>query len=193
MGDRWPPFGDCEIEICEGDDAVAEQAIAAGLVKRAEIAKTTKKIGRCVQVASPRGQGLALFSPPAARGVKSPVLRVHVLGADHPPSGPPAAHQTPEKHAASFAANAVVVAGDVTTNPAPHHVLPQCISITARQGKGGATARCDRVGCTCVHWREIPHKPGATVAPVVCRNRADDYELVAAVPRAAVAIWRDRR
>jgi hypothetical protein len=40
------PFGDREFQIRCRDDTVAEQAIAAGLIKRAEIAKTTKKIGR---------------------------------------------------------------------------------------------------------------------------------------------------
>lgn len=69
MSDGRAPFGNGKIEICERDDAVAEQAIAAGLVERAEIAKTTKEIGRCVQLASPRGRGRSLFSQPARRGV----------------------------------------------------------------------------------------------------------------------------
>jgi len=46
MADGRTPFGDREVQIRCRDDTVAEQAIAAGLIKRAEIAKTTKKIGR---------------------------------------------------------------------------------------------------------------------------------------------------
>ena len=69
MSDGRAPFGNGKIKICKRDDAVTEQAIAAGLVERAKIAKTTKEKGGCVQLASPRGRGRSLFSQPAPRGV----------------------------------------------------------------------------------------------------------------------------
>jgi hypothetical protein len=81
-------------------------------------------------------QGAALIVPASgARRQSAMVSGVHVLGADHPSFRAAPADDAAQKHAALVAADTVLMAGHVTTDPAPHRVLPQCIRFAPADGK----------------------------------------------------------
>jgi hypothetical protein len=81
-------------------------------------------------------QGAALIVPASgARRQSAMVSGVHVLGADHPSLRAAPADDAAQKHAALVAADTVLMAGHVTTDPAPHRVLPQCIRFAPADGK----------------------------------------------------------